>query len=612
MQLKNEHNPSRLRRGLCLVALIALLAAIMLVVNAHPATSYEVSIYDALPTYFWLLVSIPIVMPFIIIIIDRESVRDRLALAIMTATALLALLTFLSLPVLRGYAFFNGGDSLTHLGRVVDIIQTGRIGKTNFYPAIHIWIYATSRVSDTGVISIMMLVPQYYTTIFIISMYSLARSLNSTRSETMMIVALTILPIYGAEHLYVVPSAEAFFLVPLTISILIRSRARSIRYPVRFAIPLILLLVLFPFLHPETTLFLLVLVAVLAVIGRSIRRPRRLQLQDALWGGRGLSIPMLISGVSFLLWFSATVAFGNTIRTVYDSLILNLGQSPVAYYSSLLARANVTLIGLLDSIITGYGVFLMLVVLAAAVAVRTLIRLASRKSVVTRDLILSGMLATLIPILLIFLFFDLVIGTRPMKYVLMISTILAGIALTSLLRSKERHSVRPNPNWSRSIAGLLIVACLTSLALVTAYPSPLTREPNYQITHEDWAGMDFFIHYRNDEMTALDIQISPLRFADALLGADVEKVNLGYGKSVLPVDHFGYNSSGNLGRFYSSNQYLIINQMTRDFYPYLYPEFSPLWRYTPDDFNGLRSDSTVNLFYSNGELDLYEIIGANQ
>jgi len=607
MQKTNELSSSRLRKGLCLIALVALLSAILIAVNAHPATGYEASIYDALPIYFWLLVSIPIVMPFIIIFLDGKSRKDRLTVAVMFATAFMGSLTFLSLPVLRGYSFFNGGDSLTHLGWVVDIIQNGRIGKTDFYPVIHIWIYETSAVSNASVISTMLLVPQYYTGVFIMSMYLLAKALNSTRIETLMITALAILPIYGAEQLYVVPYVEAFSLVPLTLLILIRSRARSTRNPVQFGIPLVLMLVLFPFFHPETTLFLLILVAAMAALGYSIRRTHRIQQKDALWGRRQLLMPMLISGASFFLWFSATVAFGATIKGLYDSLILNLGQSPVAFYSSLLVRANVNLNKLVVLTIATYGVLLILVVLAATAAIKTLIRFASGKSVLSSNLLLSVMLAILLPILLIFFFVDLLIGTRPVEYVLMISTFLAGIALAALPTSRGRQRVHPSPNRKMATAGVFIAACLITLVLMTAYPSPLTKQPNYQVTYEDWAGMDYFIQHRDSNMTTLEISSLVYRFQHAILGTDAEKAGLGNGAEVLPIDHFGYNSSNDLGHFYSNGTYLTIDQTGRDFYPTVYPEFSQLWRFTPKDFNQLLSDPTVNLIYDNGGFELFEI-----
>jgi hypothetical protein len=612
MQKTNERNSSRLRKGLCLIALVALLTAMVTAVNAHPATAYEASIYHALPTYFWLLASIPMVMPFVAVVYYRESTKDRFVVATLIAIALMALLMYLSLPVLRGYAFFSGGDSLTHLGRVVDIIRTGRIGKTNFYPAIHVWIYETSKVSNTSVISTMLLVPQYYTAVFVISMYSLAKALNSTRIETLITTALATLPIYGAEHLYVVPSAEAFFLVPLTTFILIKSRARSTRSSLQFGIPLLFMLILFPFFHPETNLFLLIIVAAMAVLGYSIRRNTRVLLKDALWGRGRLSIPMLISSASLLLWFSTTVAFGNTINAIYDSLALNMGQSPAAAYSYLLARANVNLGELVELTIAIYGVFLVLVVLGALVAARTLIRFVSGRRVQSRNLLLSGVLATLIPILLIFFFVDLVIGTRPMKYVLMISTLLAGISLTGLLASRERQGARLKLNRKMAIAGVFIAACLITLALIAAYPSPLTKKPNYQVTYENWTGMDYFMQHRNEDMKALEISNIQLRFADALMGVEAEKTGIGYGIGVLPVDHFGYNSSNGLGHFYSGDHYLIIDQMARDFYPTVYPEFRQLWRFTPEDFNHLTRDPTVNLVYDNGGLELFEIIGSNQ
>ena len=44
------------------------------------------------------------------------------------------------LPQLTGYAFVASSDHLTHLGYVLDIMQTGHFSSRNVYPITHILI----------------------------------------------------------------------------------------------------------------------------------------------------------------------------------------------------------------------------------------------------------------------------------------------------------------------------------------------------------------------------------------------------------------------------------------------------------------------------------------
>ncbi|MFB6164758.1 MAG: hypothetical protein ABEJ31_06320 [Haloarculaceae archaeon] len=113
----------------------AALAAAVAVAHGAPARGYELSIYDATPTAFWLAVCAAGLLALLGSAYSPPGSPTRtaaLALAYGTALAVAAL------PILRGYRFFGAGDSLTHLGWVKDL-STGALSPLHLlYPGVHL------------------------------------------------------------------------------------------------------------------------------------------------------------------------------------------------------------------------------------------------------------------------------------------------------------------------------------------------------------------------------------------------------------------------------------------------------------------------------------------
>jgi hypothetical protein len=575
-----------------------------------PADGYEISIYDAFPFYFWFMILLPILVPFLMLMQMHWHFSKGLWL-VLYWNAAASLFLFLSLPLVRGYAFYNGGDSLSHLGIIKDLLLSGHIDSTNFYPIIHIWILALSSFSQNNPSTIMLYTPQFFTLFYAISMFLLTRVLEPKTALSKIVLALALVPIFGVYHICVFPSSEAFFVIPFAMYLLLRSRRSDSTNSLAFSTSFVLLMAILPFFHPETALFFLLIMIAVYCASRFSRRARSADKQLLRSLGRSTT-PMLILVATLGIWFLVSVGFGGTIKAVYESFVLNLGQAPIGIYAESLSKAHASLVELLDLLIRMYGTSLVFIGIATISTTIVIVRITGKRDVAASDTLLSTLFSVLLPLSAVFMLRDLIIGERPMKYLMLISTVIVGSLTLSLSNRESRHRFWKPIGKLPYIVALAAVLSASTIAVFTTYPSPIDVQPNYQITQAEFSGMGFFFDYRNPNLQTMELTINQIRFKDALFGKEYYMPNLRYGNVTIPVSHFGYDTNSTLGAHYVQDQYLLFNALTKLLYPKVYGDFPNTWRFTSRDFQKLSNDSSTNLVFSNGDIELYLVLSENR
>jgi hypothetical protein len=588
-----------------------ILINLAVIVNKGAAAGYEISIYDVYPIYSWILFAIPLGAPFAVFAFEKGE-RPSYYAYLAIFCSLLSLFVFLSLAHLRGYFFYNGGDAMSHLGFIKEIGISGHFGTADFYPPIHIWIYSAATASQSDFRTVMLLTPPFFTCYYVISVFILSRALRFNARNGAAMAALAAIPVIGPELLSVFPSVEAFFLIPTILFLLVRGRDYGVFATPGFSIASILFLALFPFFHPETTLFLaFILLIVFISLRPKDRNAGRWPSGKIVLRG-GLSIPILIMMAIFLVWFSSTIQFSYTINAVYNSLFMNSGRAPVEAYSSLLGRANLGFANIGILVIRIYGGVLIFVVISTIVTLRYFSKRAAAADIDNRKSLLVRLFAASGMILLVFLFVDLIIGTRPTKYLLFFSTLILGTAegfWPSWKKSVHANS-RIRTIVSSSILILLMMGAI-GVSVMNTYPSPATIAGNWQVTQADFSGMEFYFMKRDQHLLTMEITISQVRFGHALLGVENRQLNLRYGSSTLPETHFGYDFNKSLGDFYTSDRYLLIDEYTELIYPRVLPDYQPQWKFSPEDFESMAGDSTVDLICNNGGLQILYVCASS-
>src|SRR6056297_1370604 len=86
------------------------------------ATTYEISIYDAYPWYFWAIAGVGLLLGNVVIVRSAAEETADWMYGLLLVVTVVGVLVFL--PYFRGYAVFGRADVLSHVGYIRDIQET--------------------------------------------------------------------------------------------------------------------------------------------------------------------------------------------------------------------------------------------------------------------------------------------------------------------------------------------------------------------------------------------------------------------------------------------------------------------------------------------------------
>ena len=152
----------------------------------------------------------------------------------------------------------------------------------------------------------------------------------------------------------------------------------------------------------------------------------------------------------------------------------------------------------------------------------------------------------------------------------------------------------------------LIIFLITYFSIFTLFLSPITKVPNSQVPRSDYIGMSTFFLQRDESLPILEHGPVSNRFYDTIYGPSTPRLNIYFSNRIsIPPDHFGYQNETLWGNLSHTPKYLLLNELGREFYPHMYPEFKKNWRFLAQDFERLKYDAKVQHVYSNKNLEVY-------
>ena len=598
-----SNDENRVIKIVAIIAFIFIISALTIIAKTPPASGYEISIYEAYPWYFWVFIITSIFMGQIILLKSALSSdkSDRLwffgFLAILTTNIIL-----LFMPFIRGYATYGRGDVLNHIGHIKDIFRTASIGTNNFYPLDHILTASLSYITSINVEHAVNIIPPIFSLFYIISIYFLARQIFERKDEVLFVLAFTSILLFSNANLIFAPSVQSFFLLPFVLYLYFKSR--DSRNPVEFGILLIISLFFIVFFHPMTTLFLILIFLILEVclfIHKNINKKQGFELPKLQ--KRGSFNVILISFITFFIWYLSFSAITGMFRRVLNWLIYEIGESELETYSELIARTHADFFDLIEVILNKYGQIIILGFLSFIFAIYIFNiwrRHTGEQKLKFYHIFFSVGSLIFIILSIIFFFNDFIIGFgRVSKYTFFFSSVF--VALSFYLLFKKSIDKRR----FKSISLCIILIFLLYFSTFNLYFSPIIKLSNQQVTETEITGMTWFFDHRNEEMLSQESGLSQWRFHDAIFGRSIPYKNIRYGEDARPVDHFSYINKTLLGDYYEDQRYLVISILGRISYPELHPKYEEHWRFTADDFCMLEKDSTVLRIYDNGNLNIY-------
>jgi len=589
-----------------------ILVLISLIIMRTPAaTGYEISIYEAYPIYFWMLI--------ISSIFIGELVLLRYALNyngsnLWVGGALLIVISNIILlfqPIIRGYAIYGRGDVLTHIGYIKDMLVSGTIG-SNPYPLDHIFFISLNLTSLFNLSDLVILIPVIFSMFFMLSMFLLARTVFESNEKVIFVLIFASLLLFGNTNSLFSPYTQSLMLFPFVLYLFFKSRGSN--HKVAFSIMLILLVSFVTFFHPLSAIILILIFLLIEFL----RITHQWLTRKSQWLTEKLSFSkskfassqniILIAIIIFFSWGTYAYLLLKNVDRMFASLF---GEYPLTSqlqsYSELLIYGQPTFITFVKTVLLTYGQYILLIAISMF-AILYILKLRKSERLHFYHIFSSaGFLFFLLASFVTFVSLH-VFGFTRMLFI----AILFSILLTSFILDYLKKTYNNASSYKKFKIGILCVLILsiTIFSTLNLYQSPFTRVANQQVSKSELGGMETFLNYRNSSFSTLELGISNYRFFEAIYGKEAPKINVFYKKRVRSVgvpDHLGYNNNSFFGSAYKSNVYIVLSTLGENSYQELYheKEFVGKWRFSPDDFIKLNNDPSVNLIYQSGDLEIF-------
>lgn len=592
------------------------LAAAVLVAHRNPATGYELSIYRATPTGFW--VGVGAAMLVALLVSWRAGIPRRLRL---TALGLAGSAGFsvAALPVLRGYYHVGSGDALTHLGWTADVVA-GRLAPAEFlYPALHSTAAFVAGATGVDLALAVQYVVLAFVGCYLVFVPLTARAVAGTDRALVAgtFAAVMLLPVNNVSaHLMAHPTTQAVLFLPVALYVLVRyvttpeppsgpggrsAVARTARrfVPTRWGALLALLSVGVLLVHPQVALTLLAGYAAIAALQAYARRA---------WPGgresthRSMGAQTLVLAAAFALWAPRNPRVQGAIDGVLENLFGGaVVADEVAQRGGSLAALGSSLPELFLKL---FGPTVVLGLLAAGLALAALLgRLGGDPE---RAALVRYLAAVAVPGVAGFaLFFGVSVSTQAFRYVAFVAcvvTVLGAVALAAGADRLGRRGVAP----AGRAAAVVCLAVLLPLATMTVFASPFVYQPSPGVTQQEVDGYRAAFATQAPDVPFVGVRSGPVRYVHAVFGTtpvDSGAVAVPGQTAGLPDAAFGPGLTDR----YDVARYVPVVDRDYEREVVLYRGF----RYDPAGFETLRTAPGVDRVRSNGDFRLYLVADAS-
>ncbi len=595
-------------RKLVLAVGFLAVAASALLARASPATGYELSIYTMTPTTVWAGLLLALAVALAVAFVPSGSERSPTR-ALGVGLGGLAVFTFASVPILRGYRYMGQHDALTHLGWARGIGE-GTISPFDlFYPGIHTVSVLVSTVLELPleralfvVVLVSMLVFWAFVPLTVWTITESRFAATVAAFSAFLLLPVTTISMYLTPHAMSQTVLFSALLCFLFVSYLRtdHDRAAFTGVGVAFAIAGIAAVVY----HPQLLAHLIAaFVAICAVqfVARRVSRTGRIAEQTPMYGQA-----LFLIGL-FLVWTANHGFFTDTIGYFLASVVdFVLGGGGTVGGSAQTQGESLAAVGgsVLELFFKLFTPQLVFSVLAGLFGLAALVgtRSAWVNRVRPESIYFVAALVALVPVFFVYFFAP---GSsmyfRVFGLMMVFVTVLGALAIAGI--GARLSSFGPTDDSSEtaggSIAGhpafALVFALLLVLSLVAIFPSPYTYTASPHVSDTTMSGYETAFATGDEELDYLGLRDGPNRFDDAVNGNEQRShYHFNVDAAVLRTD---------VSSEYDEDRYLVLTGMDYDREVTAYQEL----RYTEGDLAAVESQPDVDRIQSNGEFDRYYV-----
>lgn len=574
-----------------------------------PTEGYEISIYTIIPSTIWIILILLITCSISIITyqVTSKKIHENIWWLLGLLIIILCNMIILQLPLIKGYATYGRWDTPMHIGYINDIIISGHVPSFIIYPVTHILIadiIIISNVLGNILINFIIPLPIIIYNIFILCLAKVA--LTDPGKIRMAVVSSTVLLLSWTNY-QVLPNYFSIFMTPILLYIYFKLLRKV---TIEFVVIYIIIVLIYPFFHPLTSLFLVFAFAIMNLLKLILCNDYIYILSNSETIKKLLNIPLMLF-ITFIAWISGHYGFwNNNLSKVINWFIGEATTTTICIdILGLFKKLNLSIYNIIDIFLRMYGhiMLFLIFVLYASILIIKRIFINHRKGIDSIFILIGWLVIGIILLLLNVFFTILPFGFwRILAIIIVVSPLFVGYGLDEFFKNFNFGDYKGKYIFKTVfLIGVLTIASI--IGIFNTYPSPYTYQLNQQITNIELIGMGWYYSYKNVTIPDRSLKMDT-RFAIMLFGTNGVSERRDIADSEQCPTNFGYTNHTLLGNSFGTEVYIPISKYDKIFYTEMYQQLN---EFTKNDFQNLTRDPTVYHLYTNGELDVYLVNGTN-
>jgi hypothetical protein len=562
---------------------------------------YNLYFYEQFPQLFWITIIISLISIYVYQLYYSNKSNGNIYLYVSFLLLFIWNVLLLSVPLIMNFSVYGRGDTLTHIGFIVDIVLYGNISLINEYPVIHLLAAALTFTTGVSIEKTSILLPIIFSLCFIIFIFACSKKFYKFYKGTIFLMILGSSLLFSSYHLLLSPYSQAVLFSPIIIFILLyfianKSKASSL---------LILIIgLMIIFLHP---LFALIFIIVLMCINIYIYINNKFSLKNS--GGYN-------SIIWVTLFITTTYLFMNienflALNSMYKFINFSLGSLKPSEYQTaidIVQSTNVEYMRIIKAIIYKYGTYFLLFFLSILMLYNIVDEFLKKRFQQSLLLIFNVLIISIVMYLIsaftLFIYLDF--GASRLYKAGFVLSILVLPQYLNICLFKDDNIY--HYKYIKIIFILSIIIFLTILSIYSLYPAPNNGFVNQQIVKSEYQSLNTFYRFNCDHYDIVELGLESTRYFHAFNGIDESsrKGKLAWDYRLIK-DHFGYDNYNNISSTYIQPTYFIDLIFQSKILPDPILREKYLDRFNESSFNLFNNDLNIIRFYDNGELRMYLI-----
>lgn len=550
-------------------------------INQIGVTNYEISIFNNISLYV-ILIFIFINVLNLYFILNFESKFFSIFGLLSLYSCCLILLV---LPIIKGYAMYGRGDSLTQLGYTLDILNEHIVTYNNIYPMTHLLEFSILSISSITPQKIRMSICLIYISLYVFSIYLLSNKLFATKYISL--ISCLVCPIVFLSPMGY-PQETSLFFIPFISLILLKYYSKK----TSTQILLIILILTLPFYHPLTEFLFISSLIFYQILHYVLNTTKRQDYNFML-----VNI-ILISSIVYLIWVINNDLFWSTNMQRLINSIIGV-ESYTSRTSEVLNIFNEYQLSFFDTVLKMYGHVFVFVIISVF---GLLIFLKNNQSSIQNYMFIISWIF-ICGFMGFFSAFGAFFRFDPSRMILPCIMFLPLFFGYCIHYFNNKYSGYP----FKILLSLLILFLLCG-SYLTTLDDPYVSLPNQQVSMREISGTGWLVEHKSPSYEILITRNRYSRIVDGIYGTygtSVKKSHLNIGDWYDPnhevADHFGFNTNNVTYLSDKFNNYLIISKYDLDVFTVLFPNLD---KFNQKDFARISQTRGINKIYETDGFDI--------